>query len=225
MVTSTAEKVTGDPLRLAPVVADLLPVEVFQSRRNRRVRRLVVFAMIVFTLLLAGWFAGEYVRTVAQQADLDAANDTVTDLQVRQHQYDELQRVQQQTAAIESQLAAAMAIDIQWASILNSLRGSAPAGVNLTGIGSTVANDPRAASAARSATATTTIGSVTVNGIGTSKELVARYVDALATVDGFANPFLLSAAEEKDGVAFAVQVDITGAALESRFVSRKAAGK
>jgi hypothetical protein len=212
-----------NPLRITPIAADLLPAEVAQSRHTKRVRRLVVFALVVFVALLGAWYGGEYLRTEVQRADLSAAQDTVTDLKVRQKKYNGLVRIQAQTAAIDAQLATLMANDVQWATLIASVRQAVPAGVELTGVNATVnlaggAVGDRSSSGGQQAA----IGTLTVNGYGPSKPAIAQYVDALGKLTGYANPFLTSAAAETGQIAFSVRVEVSRVALDSRFVPKKA---
>jgi hypothetical protein len=231
-VTSSLVKETvaiGNPLRVPPIAADLMPVEVFQSRRNKRVARLVVLAVIGFTLLLGAWYGGELVRTAEQQADLDSARESVQDLTDRQKKYDDLVRIQNETAAIKAQLAVLMAGDIQWTNLIMSVLRAAPAGISLTDFAATVNSDSAAAAGSArelpSGAAGATVGTVTINGSGPSKEHVAQYVDALGAISGVANPFLTSAATVKGRVGFSITVDVTAAALDSRHVTRNNTGK
>jgi Tfp pilus assembly protein PilN len=217
-----------NPLRIPPVAVDLLPVEVFQSRRNKRVRRLVVLMVAAFTLVLGAWYGVEYARTDAQQADLTAAEESVRSIRSRQAKFDPLVRIQTETKTIEAQLSTLMASDLQWAMLINSLRLAAPAGVSLTGVTATVnsgsGGTTGGAEQLPSNTTNETIGGLSINGRGQSKELVARYVDALSKVNGVANAFLASAATEDGLVGFSVRLDITSAALNGRY-AKKTTGK
>jgi hypothetical protein len=107
-----------------------------------------------------------------------------------------------------------------WAQLTSSMIAVAPDDLTLSGIS---ANVPAAGTDAATTKniigppSVKIIGSLTVNGVGPSKDVIALYVDALDTVPGLANAFLTSAAEGEDGFQFAVRVDITTAALDNRY--------
>ena len=54
-----------NPLRTPAIAADLLPVEVFVSRRTRRIGRYATFALVLVTVLLALWYGLEVMRVRA----------------------------------------------------------------------------------------------------------------------------------------------------------------
>jgi Tfp pilus assembly protein PilN len=209
-----------NPLRTPTVSADLLPVEVFVSRRTRRIGRYAGFALVIVTVLLALWYGLEILRTTAAETDRDATLGTVQDLKRKQARYDELVKTQATAKAINAQLVALMSNDMLWSTLTRSMVAAAPDDVKIGAISAAVPAAGANAAVAKSLIGPPTvklIGSLTVNGVGDDKEVIALYVDALDTVPGLANAFLTSATQSEKGFEFAVRVDITSAALDNRY--------
>src|SRR5205823_3558041 len=70
--------------RMLTIAADLLPVEVVETRRARKTRRSVVAAIIVLVVALAGWYAYAVYQTSQAQAQLDSAQSDLQRLRSKQ---------------------------------------------------------------------------------------------------------------------------------------------
>jgi Tfp pilus assembly protein PilN len=202
-------------LRVPDIAADLLPVEVFEARRGRQVRRFVLGALAVFTLLLGGWYAVATYQTVVARNALEGAQDDAQRLTLRQRAYADLVTAQAESTAINSQLAALMADDLQWAKLLSSLQDAAPSGVRLTGV--TGALSTGTAAGTSTGTPANAIGSLNLTGTAGTKALVAAYVDALGKVAGVANPLLGDITTQGTTLNFTIRMDIMKAALGGRY--------
>jgi len=209
-----------NPLRQPTISADLLPVEVFVSRRTRRIGRYAGFALVVVTVLLALWYGLEIVRTSAAESDRDDTLQNVQSLKRQQSKFDELVKTQNQAKAINAQLATLMSNDLVWSGLTAAMLRVAPDDVEIKGVSATVPAAGADTSTAKNIIGPPTvkiIGTLTLTGVGPRKDVIALYVDGLDTVKGLANAFLTSAAEGDDGFEFAVKVDITSAALDNRY--------
>jgi Tfp pilus assembly protein PilN len=204
------------------IAANLLPPEIVEARRGRVVRRIVVSAVALFTVLLGGWFGVATYQTSLARGELSGAQGDVDRLSRQQRPFTELIKVQNESKAIGGQLSDLLANDLQWAQLLSSLRGAAPAGVQLTSVtGGLTATSGSSAGTPRlpDTSGQKLIGSLTVNGSAPGKPAVAGYVDALAKVQGLGNPMLESVNENGKAVTFTLRVDITAAALGGRYTS------
>lgn len=209
-----------NPLRLPTISADLLPVEVFVSRRTRRIGRYAGFALVVVTVLLALWYGLEIVRTAAAESDRDETLENVQSLKRQQSKFDELVKTQNQAKSIKAQLGALMANDMVWSQLTAAMVAVAPDDVEISGITAAVPATGVDATTAKNIIGPPTvkvIGTLNINGVGPRKDVIALYVDALDTVKGLANSFLTSAAEGDNGFEFSVKVDITSGALDNRY--------
>ncbi|OLB77079.1 MAG: hypothetical protein AUI14_17160 [Actinobacteria bacterium 13_2_20CM_2_71_6] len=205
-------------LRIPPIAANLLPQEIVESRRARRVRRLVVSALAVVVVLLAGWYGLASYETAAARSGLAGAESEAQRLVQQQHNYAELVGTQTESKAITAQLATLLADDLQWSHLITSLQQAAPGGVQVTGVTGVLATAANGGGATTRVAGTTEkpVGTLTVTGVGGTNDVVAAYVDALGKVCGLANPLLAGATQAKDGVQFTVRLDITKAALGGR---------
>ncbi|GAA3125363.1 hypothetical protein GCM10010466_15310 [Planomonospora alba] len=212
------------PFRMLSVAADLLPPEIVTARRDRRVRAAVLAALLVFALLLAGWY-GSARHVTAQAADeAAAAQSALQDLTRQQREFSELVTVRQQTEAIDSQLSALLADDLSWARLLSFVRRAAPDGVAVTSLSAKITEREAGGGAAAGAdrlntSGETLVGELSITGTAGGKQAVAEYVAALDEVDGLGNALLTDAREQDPGVGFAVRVDVTGAALGGRYTT------
>jgi Tfp pilus assembly protein PilN len=207
---------TARTFRILPIAADLLPPEIAETRHVRRVRRLVISAVVLVAALVVGWY-GVTVRTHSDaEADRQSILDTSQDLTRQKHkQYDELTRIQSDSGKIDDRLRKVLAYDLSWSKLLASLRSTAAAkNVRLNGVTAALNQDALVGKAASDV-----IGTVTLTGTAQTKAAVAAYVDALGTVPGVTDPFPSDTTQETTGVAFTIHVDITKAALGGRFTS------
>jgi hypothetical protein len=204
--------------RIPSVAVNLLPIEVIEARRTRRVKRTVFALLAVVVVLLTGWYGLAYVQTELARTELADAKANTERLTKQQDAFADLQQVQRDTTAIERQLAQLMANDMAWPTLLRGLREAAPSGLVLTGINVTL-EASRTLGPGGTNTANATVAFVTITGVGTSKPQIAGYVDVLGKLTGVANPFITSVSASEKGLDFSVKVDATSALLGGRYTS------
>jgi Tfp pilus assembly protein PilN len=206
------------------ITANLLPEEIIEARRGRKVRRIVVAALAAFTVIVAAWYGLATLQTANAQAELYSSQAQVRDLTRQQNDFAEVVAARAGSDAIRAQLAGALAGDLSWSRLLIDLQKVAPAGVQVTAVSGTVTplapgapvSSASPAPAALPAAAPP-IGTLTVTGVGINKLVVAAYVDALGMVKGLSNPYLGSATIQEGKLRFIVRLDITPAALGGRY--------
>ncbi|HYN95420.1 MAG TPA: PilN domain-containing protein [Pilimelia sp.] len=230
------EATTAAPAPPAPTItANLLPPEIIDARKGRKVRFTVLAAVGGVFLLLAGWFGVALYRTSTAEDRLASTQVEEQNLNNEEKRYGELVRAQQQSGAIEVQLSTLLAGDVRWSALLSAAQSAAPAGVRVTGVTGTLADSTlaggRGGNPAGNSGGDTgagqvrlpntsgkeLIGQLTITGTGTDKARVAAYVDALGRVERIANPMLGDATAVSGGVQFTVRVDITKDALSGRY--------
>jgi Tfp pilus assembly protein PilO len=210
--------------RIPTVAVNLLPAEVIEARRTRRVKRTVLILLALFVVVLTGWYGFSRVQTELARSELADAKASTEQLTRQQGAFAELQQIQRDSAAIERQLAQLMANDMAWPTLLRDLRRIAPSGLVLTG--TTVTLDAsRVSGSGTNIAATTPVAFVTIIGVGTSKPQIATYVDALGTLTGVANPFITSVSASEKGLDFNVRIDVTSALLGGRYAPATKATK
>ncbi|MER7279716.1 hypothetical protein ABT369_35290 [Dactylosporangium sp. NPDC000244] len=207
---------TARTFRILPIAADLLPLEISETRHVRRVRRLVISGVVLVAALVVGWYGVTVHEHTLAGDDRQSILDTSQDLTRQRHkQYDELTRVQADSGKIDERLKKVLDYDLSWSKMLASLRTTAAAkNVTLSGITASLNQESLAGQNQGDI-----IGTVTLTGKAPTKAGVAAYVDALTGVSGVTNPFPSDATQENDGVSFTIRVDITRAALGGRFTS------
>ncbi|TML33534.1 MAG: PilN domain-containing protein [Actinobacteria bacterium] len=218
-------------LRIPPISANLLPLEILEARRSRTVRRWVLSGLTVFVVLLGAWYVLANYQTSQAQDSLANAESQAQVLTRQQHAYADVVSTQAQSHAIEAQLSALFADDVRWGPLLGQVQAAAPDGVTIMGMTGTVEQpgQPGAAGATVQAGAAAgnpnRVGTITIAGVGPSKGAVAAYVDALGRIPGLANPYLDSATDQGGRtVQFTLRVDLVKAALGSRFASKSGKG-
>lgn len=222
-----AEVVSDRTLRLLPIAADLLPPEIVDARRARKVRRLVLTGLLLFTLLIGAWYAAVRYQTATARESLAIAQSDAQRVLHQQRAFGEVVEVRAESREITTQLAELLATDLRWSRLVGAVQRAAPSGVALTGLSGTVTAGAEAARPSASAAAgqlpNTTgeqpVGTLTVSGTAGSKAAVAAYVDALAKIAGLGNPLVGGVTLEDGVLEFTVQLDITEGALGGRHAS------
>jgi len=217
--------------RLLTISANLLPEEVIAGRRARRTRTWVIGIVVLVALLCGGWIA--YADHQRQEADreLTAVTSDVVSLQRDQRGYASVVQLRIEADELKGQLQTVMANDLDWAALLKMLRGTGPAGIEVSDVSGKIAAAADGGGATTSAgslpstSTSSSIGTVTVTGSAPDKEAVAAYVDALGRQTTIANPYVTSVTKNTEevagangnGVTFSINVDITSKALCGRF--------
>jgi hypothetical protein len=209
--------------RFLTIAADLLPLEIVESRRARKVRRSVLAGIVALLVVLAGWYGFAVFQTSVARAGLSGAEADVARLKDKQQQYAPLVDMQTESGAIRAQLSALLAHDLPWSGLIDPAMDKAAGLVTVDELTGDLSD-------ANSATATAVqlpntsgghlVGRFTVKGHAANKADLARYIDALAQVRGFGNPYVTSATPHEGVVSFTVQLDITDTVLGGRFTPK-----
>ncbi|MEV0128088.1 hypothetical protein AB0H83_06410 [Dactylosporangium sp. NPDC050688] len=214
---------TARTMRILPIAADLLPLEITELRRLRMVRRLVIAGVAMCVALLLGWYVVADGQTDEAQSELTAVQDLRRDLNRKKATYTQLESTRQQIKDITTQLGILMERDMSWSALLGSLRKAAPRNVTVANVTGSLDLDDTTGTTGTADTSGDVVGMLTLSGTAPSKDEVASYVDTLGTVPGLANPFPSEATQDDSGLHFTIRVDITKAALGGRFTSPGAA--
>lgn len=242
--TMTPETPAADPrpagdLRLSNIRANLMPDEVIIARRTEALRRQIMVGLAAMLGLIIAWYAVSWWQTHSSNGDLDDANRRSVGLTNQQHQFGSLVAAQNQTATITSQLQKLMVGDVQWKTMLVTLRSVAPKGVVLTNVIATIPSKVAVSSAQASSpqanplgvlnqSGRQPIGIVAITGTASDKKSVAAYVDKLSTVQGLTAPYPANVAISPTSTkifVFTVNVIITTDALGGRYAVTPTGGK
>jgi Tfp pilus assembly protein PilN len=222
----------GPGNRFVSIHADLMPQEIIAKRRLRQLKRRLGISLIALVGLLVAWYAFALLQTSQARSDRTSAEHRSQTLRAQQLQFGPLVTAQAQSAAIKAELAKLMAGDVQWKSMLATLRASATRGVTLSGVSASMltgAASPSSAGAqgglaVLNQTGKQQIGTLTITGGAPDKNSVAAYVDTLAKVKGLAAPYPANVTGQNGKLQFTVNVIITSDALGGRYSATSQGG-
>jgi hypothetical protein len=166
---------------------DLLPPEIRQERRDRRVQgRLwlgvlaVAAAVVLVTVALS-------LQVLQAQQDLQEENDRTLELAIEQGSYQEVRQVGEQVALVQAAQQVGASTEIEWRSYLQAVKATLPVSVTID----TVAIDTSSPLTIYPQPAQSFQGArvATVSFTATSASLpdVPTWLNALATLPGFAD--------------------------------------
>jgi Tfp pilus assembly protein PilN len=218
----------GRPLRVPAIAANLLPVEIVESRRERKVRRVVLAALAAFVVVLVAWYGLTTYQTAAARTTLTAVEEDSQAVLRQQRVFADVVSVQGQSKVISSQLAVLLATDLQWPRLLAAVTRSGPAEIALTGVSGRLV--PKTDVAARTVvqlpntSGERKVGTLTISGLARTPVAVAAYVDALGKIKGLGDPLLGGVTAQDGQLHFTVEVDITSSALGGRYSAAAGSG-
>jgi hypothetical protein len=220
--STSASASSADEADFIWVFADLLPEEVIDARRGRRVRSSVLLALGVVLLVMIVATVAARIQTSSARGSLASAQSDGQQLRAQQGQYSALVTAQTKAVTIQSQLRALMASDVGWPTLLAALRAAAPARVVVTGItGSVPLAAPGRAGIATGigvlAGNAKAIGTIALTGSAPDQAGVAAYLEALSEVTGIAVPYPAAITSVAGGVQFSANLLITSPALGGRY--------
>ena len=221
---TTPDERADNPLRMLSISANLMPSEIVDTRRDRRVRRIAIAVLAGFAVVVLAWYGQARYQTTVADHQLKSAKAVVDQLVGQQRQYAEVVAAQAESQAITSQLAALFANDLPWSSLLATMQAAAPSSVHLSGVlgtlnataavaGNGAVQLPRASTDLR-------LGTLSITGSAPSKLAISEFIDALAKVKGLADPLLGDAVNRDGRVRFTLRVDIVASALGGRYAAK-----
>jgi uncharacterized protein YlxW (UPF0749 family) len=178
------------------VKVNLLPREVGELARTRRITNYTIVGVLAFVALLALLYVFKLGEVNNARNDRDAAQAEVTRLQAEVAQLEQFRQLADQLEARNALLTASMESEVSWSRVLNDLSLTFPANSSLLTLTATQA-DP----AAGVAQGPGIIGDVAFSGY--SVEEYAPGVESVLIefdkVQAFVNVFLSTAAQETIG--------------------------
>ena len=197
---------------------NLMPPEIAERVELQRLKGACAAALVVSSLVVAGLYYQGQGAINSANSDLNAAQTQQTSEQAAVNRLAPVAQAYAQVAVAKATVAEALGGEIRWASKLNDLSLSIPAGVWLTNMG--------LSSGAGSAGALVSSGVavLTFQGMAASRDQVATWLDSLVTEHGYANPYVSSTQEvvvgERVLISFTSTVTVTTAALSGRYTAQ-----
>ena len=203
--------------RTAVVRVNLLPPEIEDARRAKRLRAGLGGALLLVVAASAAGYALTLGHVSDAQAGLEAEQSRTAALQAAQQPYAEVPVVQKQLQQLSAVRDSVSANDVSWYRYIDQVSAGAPADLSLTSLvfGLTSTAD---SSTAADPLAVAGIGTLTVNGQTKSQGQVASWLESLATVDGLSDPRLSSSVlDPASGViTFTTGATVTSDALNTQ---------
>lgn len=230
----------------APVPrVNLLPPEILEVRRFRRLQRQL--AGIVLAVVLLGAAAGAWAQSgvLAARSDLTEVQAQTQDLMLQRARYAEVPKALAELDAARAAREGALRGDVLWYRFLGDLAVNTPSGTELTTVSVTMNTTTGTAATGTAATGTaatgaasaagavplTTLGEVKVAGKALRFRDVAAWLETVTQVHGLAASNLQSVAREESSgtvgsagsadVSYNGSAVVTSAALSHRY-DRKA---
>jgi Tfp pilus assembly protein PilO len=220
--------------RVLNIRANLLPAEIMAGRNARRMRIVVIIALVLVAVLMGAWYANALSNKKQADQDLADASTQVSTVQKSQGKYNAVVTIKNQNETITKQLTTLLADDLPWAKLTDTIRETGvTAGVTVVGITGTLTDGTADTGGLPSTTTATTVMTMQITGSGPDKKTVAKYVEALGALPMVTNPYLSSATQAEatttggdTTVTFSLSAEITSKARCGRFtVTCKSGGK
>lgn len=210
---------------------NLMPPEIAEGARLRRLQLAMGGAVLVSAVLVAGLYMHEKSNVSSARSQLQSEQTQQASLNQKLASLSSVKQTFAEVQAKQGLLGQAMGQEIRWSYVLNDLSFRIPSNIWLT---SMVASETSAGGTSESAASTTTpttltatpsaaapIGSITFGGVGFKHDDVATWLDALARERGFTDPQFTSSAEAAIGartiVNWATSVELDAKALSNRY--------
>jgi hypothetical protein len=207
--------------RILPIRTNLLPEEITAGRNARRIRFVLIAAVVLVVVVVGGWYL-----YAVKQRDLALADSNSISRQVKnvkdlatEPKFKPVTDAINKTKTLNGDLKTALAQDLPWDTLLNQLRSAADTkNVTLTAVVGTLSSTDTISADAG------TIGSLQITGKAKDKKTVADFVDAVAEIKGagippFTNAYLTSATKQETNWTFTMTVDIADDTECGRFTT------
>lgn len=178
---------------------NLLPPEIAQARRFRRVQSGLVGAVVASGLVVGLLYAAAAGGVSDAHGKVDAAAQDQRSLTATAGKYHDVTATYTRASDAQALLTAAMGTEVRYSTFLEALTRTVPDGVWLKDLSYTqdAPGAPAAAPAAGAlpGSAPTGIGKITVSGVAFEHDQVADWLDALAAQQGYGAPLLTTSGE------------------------------
>lgn len=201
---------------------NLLPPEIRAGRQLKNVKAWLGVAVLITALVAGVLFLWATFMLRTAEAELAATQDQNTALVAEQQQYAEVPLVLNELAAVEEARLFGMSTEVVWTPYLQAVAASAPEGVSLDQLAFTGATPTDAAPDSTNPLAAAHVGAITFTARSLNLPDTATWIDNLAAVPGFSDPWFGSAqVSDEDGIVYysvTGTVNVNEQAYAERFV-------
>jgi Tfp pilus assembly protein PilN len=227
-VLTSESRLVGSATGQLPRV-NLLPPEIAEKATFQKVQIGLGCGLLATVGIVGMLFVSASSSVSSAQTDLDSATQQGTKLQAETATYANVTSVYDAAAAAQSQLVTAMGDEVRYSQLLNDLSLSVPSSVWLKSLNlsqsaaaAPAPGTPTTAATASSTNAVTGIGTLTVAGIGFNHDDLALWLESIAGLKTYSNPYFTNSTEallgpSKKVVNFSGSAGLTSAALSGRY--------
>jgi Tfp pilus assembly protein PilN len=189
---------------------NLLPPEIRQSQRVRKVTVGVLLAGAVLALGVFGFFVLQSQRLAGVEDDIAAQEDANAQIQTQIDELQEFEDLQVEAQRKQALVGAAYAGEVSMSGMLQDLSDITPDTSYLTSFSV-------ALEAAVEGQETGFIGTIQIGAISSNVETMSTWLQRIEQVEGWVNPWIPSySRDEADDVTFSIGVDMTDRAQTER---------
>jgi Tfp pilus assembly protein PilN len=217
-VLSSETRLVGTGTPLLPRV-NLLPPEIAEKAAFRRIQMGLGAALLLPVVVVGALYTSASHSVTSAQDRINAADSASVRLTAQTAKYRDVTAVYAAAAAAKTQLTTAMGDEIRFSQMMNDLSLSVPSNVWLTNLAFTTT----APSAAAASVAATGVGAVTVSATAFSHDDVAVWLESLAKLKTYQDPYFSNSTEALIGtrkvVNFTSTATLTQAARSGRYTT------
>jgi hypothetical protein len=205
------------------IFADLMPPELQAARKLKGLRRALLAGLVILVLACVGGYVYAMNKHSSAQSALDQAQANTATVRAEQNKYADVTQLRTAATGIQSQVAAAMADDVDFGAFIAQVRAALPGSLAITSLTITIAPNSGSTAPSLSSSAAPQIGTVTLGGTGKSLADLSGYVVKLAALPAVIDVIPTTNSASGAKTAFNVSFGITSA-LYSHLFTVKAGG-
>ena len=220
-VLSQEDRLVTTTVRLPRV--NLLPPEIAERATFQRIQAGLGMAVLAAVGVVGLLYLSASHSVASAQGDLDTATSQASSLQQQSAKYADVTATYARAAAAQATLRTAMGGEIRYSQLLNDLSLTVPSNVWLSSLAyaSTPPVATTATPVAGAPVASTGVGTLTATATAFSHDDVAVWLESVAGLKAYANPYFSTSTEGLLGtrkiVTFSSTAVLTPAALSGRY--------
>jgi hypothetical protein len=207
--------------------ANLLPPEVAQGVAGKKLRRNLVFGVVLAAVVVLLGFAGASVIALQSQANLDLASARTGELIAEQSKYVEVRQVTGALDVATNARVIGSSTEINWKSYIDQIEATLPAGTTVTNFAADTATPMTRYSDPTGPLQGERMGEITFTANSASLPDVKAWLEALEGLTGYVDAFPGSVAldETTNGYSVSIVMHINSDALSNRFAEQEVEGQ
>jgi Tfp pilus assembly protein PilN len=190
---------------------NLLPHDVLEGQRYRRLTALVLLAGAIVLAVIIGLFFLQVGKLSSVNNDVEAAQQNNQAIQTQIDGLQKYEDLQVQAQAAQAELTSAYAGEVSFSGMLMDLSRVIPSDMYLTTFTSTISGPPASTGTTTSTTAAL-VGTMNMGGEAIGFDSLSTWLTRLETVQGWVNPWMPTISADSsiaNAYTFSTSVDVT----------------